>query len=118
MFSLAPDHVWYLSLQPATTGRCRIRYGVAFAPEVLEGRRDRRRFLRRMLDMLERVQEEDRRVVEGIHEGARAPLSTPGPLSWLERENHEFTRYLARILTPPRRRGRTTGVARREAAAG
>ena len=40
-----------------------------------------------------------RTVVEGIFEGAQAPLSRAGPLSWLERENHEFSRYLVRRLT-------------------
>ena len=36
MFSLAPDHLWYLSLQPNGTDRVKIKFGAAIAPEVLE----------------------------------------------------------------------------------
>jgi len=45
-----------------------------------------------------RVQEEDRILVEAILKGAQAPLARRGPLSWLEREIHEFIQYLARQL--------------------
>jgi hypothetical protein len=43
---------------------------------------------------------EDRMVVEGIYQGARAPLAASGPMSWLEREIHDFMGYLARKLSP------------------
>ena len=100
MYSLAPDHLWYLSLQPSATGKVKIRYGVAFAPEVLAEHGVGSAFIADMTDLLTRVNEEDRVVVEGIFQGAKAGLSTSGPLSWLERENHEFTQYLARRLVP------------------
>ena len=53
------------------------------------------------------MNEEDRFVVEGVHAGARSGFAAPGPLSWLEREIHDFQRYLARRLAdglapPPR----------------
>ena len=47
---------------------------------------------------LDVVNNEDRGVVEGIYRGVCSPLSTPGPLCWLERENHEFIQYLSRRL--------------------
>jgi len=47
---------------------------------------------------LDRVNAEDRGVVEGIYRGASGPMSEAGPLCWLERENHEFTQYLAAHL--------------------
>jgi len=37
-------------------------------------------------------------VVEGIAVGSRAPLAKTGPLSWLEREIHDFALYLDRRL--------------------
>ena len=40
-------------------------------------------------------------MVEGIAVGSRAPLARPGPLSWLEREVHDFARYLDRRLNGP-----------------
>ena len=98
MYALAPDHFWYLSLQPNGPGKVQIRYGAAIAPEVLEHHPDPKLLIEESKTFLARVQEEDRVVVEGIFRGARAPLSQPGPLSWLERENHQFTQYLARRL--------------------
>lgn len=98
MYALAPDHLWYLSLQPQGVGQVRIRYGAALAPEVLAASDDPETLIANTRGFLDQVNEEDRKVVEGIYRGACAPLSTPGPLCWLERENHEFTQYLARQL--------------------
>jgi len=98
MFSLAPDHLWYLSLQPHGTDKVDIRFGAAFAPEVLAASDDRESLVRETTEFLERVNAEDRFLVEGIFQGLKGALSKPGPLSWLERENHEFTQYLLRRL--------------------
>ena len=98
MYVLAPDHLWYLALQPDGPGRTRIRYGAALAPEVLAAQADPQSYIAETKAFLDAVQLEDKQVVEGIFVGAKAPLSSPGPLSWLERENHEFTQYLARRL--------------------
>jgi choline monooxygenase len=75
-----------------------IKYGAAIAPEVLNAQTDKQAFIAKTKAFLDIVQVEDRGVVEGIYQGALSPLGTPGPLSWLERENHEFTQYLARRL--------------------
>nr|MBX2826334.1 (2Fe-2S)-binding protein [Gammaproteobacteria bacterium] len=98
MYVLAPDHLWYLSLQPDETDHVHIRFGLALAPEVLAASSDRDALVSEAVAFLDRVNEEDRVVVEGIFKGSKAPLTTPGPLSWLERENHEFTQYLARRM--------------------
>ena len=101
MYVLAPDHLWYLSLQPDGPSRTRIRYGAAIAPEVLEAKTDREAYIADTKAFLDKVQDEDRHVVEGIFKGAQSPLGMPGPLSWLERENHEFAQYIARRLCDP-----------------
>ena len=98
MYVLAPDHLWYLSLQPDGPERTRILYGAAIAPEKLAGEEDRDGYLAATKAFLDKVQIEDRHVVEGIFNGAGSPLGVPGPLSWLERGNHEFAQYLARQL--------------------
>ena len=98
MYVLAPDHLWYLSLQPKGVNQVSILYGAAIAPEVLAAQNDTNDYIAKTRAFLNDVQEEDRFVVENIFKGAQAPLSTSGPLSWLERENHEFTQYLARRL--------------------
>lgn len=101
MYVLAPDHLWYLSLRPDGPGRVHLRFGVALAPEVHaalgEGREP---WVAELTDFFDRVNAEDKAVVEGIHLGAQAPLAGQGPLSWLEREIHDFARYLAARLTP------------------
>lgn len=98
MYVLAPDHLWYLSLQPMGVNQVSILYGAAIAPEVLAAQNDVDDYIAQTRSFLDDVQEEDRFIVENIFKGAQAPLSTSGPLSWLERENHEFTQYLARRL--------------------
>ena len=98
MYVLAPDHLWYLALQPDGVGRTRIRYGAAIAPEMLPAQNDRDGFIADTKAFLDQVQIEDKHVVEGMYRGAQSPLGGSGPLSWLERANHEFTQYLARRL--------------------
>ena len=98
MYVLGPDHLWYLALQPDGPGRTRIRYGAALAPEVLAASNDREALIAEKKAFLDRVQREDQHVVEGIFKGAMSPLGAPGPLSWMEAENHQFAQYLARQL--------------------
>jgi len=98
MISLAPDHLWYLSLQPLGHDKVRIRYGAALAPEVLAASDDPDTLTKDVIKFLDQVNEEDRGVVEGIFKGSIGSLSSAGPLCWLERENHEFTQYIARRL--------------------
>jgi choline monooxygenase len=45
-----------------------------------------------MSAFFDKVNAEDRTVVEGIYKGSRAPLSRSGPLSWLEREIQRYWR--------------------------
>jgi len=99
MFSLAPDHLWYLSIQPLGVDQVRIRHGAALAPEVLENLEDPDAFVAEAREFLAKVQEEDRFVVEGMQEGTAGDLSGSGQLSWLEREVNDFTKYIARKIT-------------------
>lgn len=98
MISLAPDHLWYLSLQPLGHNKVNIRYGAALAPEVLAASDDPDTLISEVIAFLDQVNEEDRGVVEGIFKGSIGTLARAGPLCWLERENHEFTQYIARCL--------------------
>ncbi len=102
MYVLAPDHFWYLSLRPKTAGEVHVRFGVALAPEVHATLPDRDEFVRVLVDFFDRVNEEDRVVVEGIYRGACSPLASQGPLSWLEREIQDFQIYLANRLSDAR----------------
>jgi phenylpropionate dioxygenase-like ring-hydroxylating dioxygenase large terminal subunit len=99
MYVLAPDHLWYLSLQPREPGRVGVRFGVALAPERIEMLEDREAYVQELCEFFDRANAEDRSIVEGIFRGMQGALARPGPLSWLERQLHELTRYLARRLT-------------------
>ncbi|MBL8908673.1 MAG: Rieske 2Fe-2S domain-containing protein [Rhizobiales bacterium] len=102
MYVLAPDHMWYLSLRPKGVDEVHVRFGLALAPEVNEALGDTRpQWLAGVIAFFDKVNAEDKFVVEGIAVGSRAPLAKPGPLSWLEREVHDFARYLDRRLNGP-----------------
>ena len=101
MYSLAPDHLWYLSLQPKGTGQVALRFGAALAPEVIDNQPDIKEFIKKMKDFLREVNNEDRFIVEGLRTGMESPFAKPGPLCWLEREGHEFAGYLARTIKMP-----------------
>ena len=98
MYVLAPDHLWYLSLRPKSVGEVHVRFGAALAPEVAASLNDPDGFVAELIGFFDRVNAEDRIVVEGLYEGTGAPLARPGRLSWLEREIHDFMGYLARGL--------------------
>jgi phenylpropionate dioxygenase-like ring-hydroxylating dioxygenase large terminal subunit len=98
MFVLAPDHLWYLSLRPKSIGEVHVRFGVALAPEVVANMPYLEEEKAELLDFFDKVNAEDRFVVEGLYQGVQAPLAKPGRLSWLEREIHDFTCYLASRL--------------------
>jgi phenylpropionate dioxygenase-like ring-hydroxylating dioxygenase large terminal subunit len=98
MIVLAPDHLWYLSLRPKSVGEVHVRFGAAVAPEVMAGLNDREAFIAELVAFFDRVNDEDRMVVEGLFQGTGAPLAVPGRLSWLEREIHDFMGYLSRGL--------------------
>ena len=101
MYVLAPDHMWYLSLRPKGVGEVMVRFGLALAPEVHEALGDKRQeWLAEVIAFFDKVNAEDKFVVEGIAIGSKSPLARPGPLSWLEREIHDFARYLASRLAP------------------
>jgi phenylpropionate dioxygenase-like ring-hydroxylating dioxygenase large terminal subunit len=100
MYVLAPDHMWYLSLRPKNVNEVHVRFGASLAPEVLHALGDQREiFIKDLVNFFDRVNEEDRFLVEGLQQGSASGLASPGPLSWLERELHDFSRYLYRRLS-------------------
>ena len=92
----------WLMIQGIELGEVHLRFGIALAPEVHEALGEARdTWVKELADFFDRVNAEDRVVVEGINRGAQAPLATRGPLSWLEREIHDFARYLSARLNGP-----------------
>jgi choline monooxygenase len=99
LVSIAPDLFWYLSVRPQGAGEVQVRFGAALAPERYAALDDRDAFIGTLEAFFRQVNSEDRTVVEGIYRGSHAPLAASGPFSWLEREVHDFMRYLSRRLT-------------------
>ena len=62
-------------------------------------------WVRELVTFFDHVNTEDRQVVEGIYAGSRSGFAAPGQLSWLEREIHDFQKYLARRLVHDRQEG-------------
>jgi choline monooxygenase len=102
MFVLAPDHMWYLSLMPKGPQQVHVRFGALVAPEVKAALGDGyETWKQTTIAFFDKVNAEDKFVVEGIHKGSASPLARPGPFSWLEREIHDFTKYLDAKLNAP-----------------
>jgi phenylpropionate dioxygenase-like ring-hydroxylating dioxygenase large terminal subunit len=98
VMQLQPDWLWYLQLSPLGVDRVRIRWDVSVAPEVLADQDDPADYVRRLLDLLNRVNAEDRPIVEGVYRGVQQGNLQRGPLSYLERNVYDFDRYIARAL--------------------
>ena len=98
MYILAPDHLWYLSLRAQGVGQVMVRFGVALAPEVHASLDNVEKFTADLVGFFDKVNAEDRFVVEGLFQGTGAPLARPGRISWLEREMHDFITHLGARL--------------------
>ena len=99
LVNLAPDHLWYLTLQPRGTDRVAVRFGLSYAPEVLAGVNDRAAFAAKWKQFFDTLNGEDQAVVEGVRANADSVLARPGRLSHLERFTYDFGRYLHRRLS-------------------
>jgi phenylpropionate dioxygenase-like ring-hydroxylating dioxygenase large terminal subunit len=97
LISLTPGYLWYLALSPRGVGQVHIVFGGGLAPEFFRDPRGHEH-LTTLKTLLDEVNAEDRRGVEAVFRGVRAPLAKAGHLSHLERPNYDFAGYLARRL--------------------
>ncbi len=98
LVNLAPDHLWYLSLLPVGTDQVRIRFGLSYAPEVLADVADKEAFAAEWKGFFDRVNAEDRGVVEGVRSVIGSRLAKPGAICDLERFTYDFGKYLLRKI--------------------
>jgi hypothetical protein len=99
VMQLQPDWLWYLQISPVGTDRVRIRWDVSVAPAVLAAQPDRDAYVADVLELLHAVNAEDQPIVEGIRRAADGPQFPRAPLSYLERNVHDFDHYIATRLT-------------------
>jgi len=95
---LQPDWLWYLRITPLDTGRCRIHWQVAVAPDVLADQDNPEAYTKEVMDLVHQVNSEDLPIVEALRRNAERPQFARGPLSYLERNVYDFDRYIARHL--------------------
>ena len=94
LITLTPGYFWYLCLTPDGPGHVNVLYGGGMSadwcadPKAAE-------HLATVKALLDDVNVEDKGCVEKVYAGISAGLSSPGPLSHLERPNFEFAQYLA-----------------------
>ena len=94
MITLTPGYFWYLSLSPIGPGRVKVLFGMGMSPDWLTDPAAAGH-LAAVKTLLDAVNIEDKGCTEKVYRGLLAGLSTPGPLSHLERPNFEFATYLA-----------------------
>ncbi|MBN35316.1 MAG: (2Fe-2S)-binding protein [Rhodospirillaceae bacterium] len=98
MITLTPGYFWYLVLQPHGVGQVKMLYGGGMAPDFINDPQGAEH-VAKAKQILDDVNEEDRIGTQAVFRGMNAGLARPGHLSYLERPNHEFNQYLARLLT-------------------
>ena len=99
VMQVQPDWLWYLQISPLGTDRGRIRWDVSVAPEMRAAQADPDAYVAELLALLNAVNAEDQPIVEGVRRNVERPQFPRGPLSYLERNVHDFDAYVARRLT-------------------
>lgn len=97
---LQPDLLWYLSIMPQGVDQVRIKWSASIPEEILAAAPDREQHIANIHDLLVKVNSEDKPTVENLFLASASDLAQQGPMSHLERNVYEFTRYLARQLVP------------------
>jgi phenylpropionate dioxygenase-like ring-hydroxylating dioxygenase large terminal subunit len=94
MITLTPGYFWYLSLTPRAPGSVQVLYGGGMSADWMADP-DAAANLTAVKTLLDEVNLEDKDCTERVYRGLLAGLSSPGPLSHLERPNWDFARWIA-----------------------
>ena len=98
LVTLMPDYLWWISVQPHGTRQMKAHWGVAFPPEVLAdiADQDYQQWICDFKTYMDVANDEDKVLVEALHQGTRSPLLPKGTYHPIERNLWQFNRYLAR----------------------
>jgi phenylpropionate dioxygenase-like ring-hydroxylating dioxygenase large terminal subunit len=97
LITLTPGYFWYLCLTPDGPGHVKVMFGGGMSPDWIADPAAEAN-LAAVKALLDRVNAEDKGCTERVYRGLSADLSSPGPLSHLERPNFEFAQYIARMM--------------------
>ncbi len=98
LIALSAERLFWLSLQPEGTDHVNIFWGVDVFPGTIPKGEEGEKRKQELRASFERINEEDRGVVEQIQCNVRSPYAEPGPIAPKERSLWEFQKYLARRL--------------------
>lgn len=98
LFSVSAERLFWVTMQPEGTARIRVRWGLDAFPGTIKAGAAGERRIADLITAFERINNEDKGIVEDIRRNAVSAHATPGPLSPKERCLWEFHRYLARML--------------------
>ena len=93
LVTLTPGYFWYLSLLPDGVDHVKIIYGGGLSPDYVNDPEARKHFAD-LKDLLDRVNEEDRRCTESVYRGLCSPLAKAGHMSHLERPLYDFATWI------------------------
>ncbi|OZA10182.1 MAG: (2Fe-2S)-binding protein [Rhodobacterales bacterium 17-64-5] len=94
LITLTPGYFWYLCLTPDGPDHVEVLYGGGMSADWVADPQAAHH-LATVKALLDDVNIEDKECVEKVYRGLIAGLSSPGPLSHLERPNFEFAQYVA-----------------------
>ncbi len=97
LITLTPGYFWYLCLTPDGPGHVNVAFGGGMSADWMADP-EATANLAAVKALLDRVNIEDKGCTERVYRGLCANLSSPGPLSHLERPNFEFARYIADMM--------------------
>lgn len=102
LVTLMPDYLWYITVQPLGVGKMQASWGLAVPPEVLAevAAEEYDDWLAEFRQYLEIANEEDRELVEALHQGSSSPVLPAGTYHPIERNLWQFGNYLARVCKP------------------
>ena len=99
LVTLMPDYLWYISVQPLGVDRMQATWGFAVPPEVLDDVADEdfEQWRDDFRAYLQVANEEDRTLVEALHQGSASPFLPTGAYHPIERNLWQFGNYLSRV---------------------
>jgi len=98
VIQLQPDMLWYLSILPDGLDKVNIRWAVSIPAEILDSAKVSQAVIDEVMALIHQVNSEDRPIVENVFRATASPDAAQGPLSYLERNVWELSRYLARNI--------------------
>lgn len=101
VIQLQPDWLWFLRITPVGTDQVRIAWQVAVAPEIHAHLDDTDLYLSDLMKLINLVNSEDHPIIEAVRRNTSRPQFDRAPLSYLERNVHDFDHYVATRLTHP-----------------